>query len=226
MISGSDRAPTFGTSELLGLMEHRLGGGAFGTVYSLRGYPSLAEEEIRLDGLDDRLARNAELELSALARLSHPGILRCHQVIVDDSFAYVVTDRYHDTLGSVIISHMRARKAVPRELLLSIVRQITSALAYLHGIHGVDTSGDLYQGVVHRDLKPDNVLISEDGNRVVLADFWLCRSAMASGSTRAGSTAYMAPETLLYNSTIPASNIWALGVIIYELAALKRPNFL
>ncbi|ESU45597.1 Variant-specific surface protein, partial [Giardia duodenalis] len=182
-------------------------------------------EEILLGTLDDRLARNAEFELSALARLSHPGILRCHQVIVDDSFAYVVTDRYHDTLGSVIISHMRARKAVPKELFLSILGQITSALAYLHGVHEVDTSGDLYQGVVHRDLKPANILVSEDGSRVVLADFGLCRSAMTSGSTRAGSPAYMAPETLLEGKATPASDIWSLGVIIYELATLKRPDF-
>ncbi|ESU45136.1 Ankyrin repeat protein [Giardia duodenalis] len=226
MSGGSDRAPTFGASELLGLMEHRLGGGAFGTVYSLRGHPSLAVKEIRLDALDDRLARNAEFELSALARLSHPGILRCHQVIVDDSFAYVVTDRYHDTLESVIISHMRAREPISRELLLSIVRQVTSALAYLHGVHGVDASGDLYQGVVHRDLKPANILVSEDGSKIALADFRLCRNAMTSGTTRAGSPAYMAPETLLEGKSTPASDIWALGVIVYELATLKKPNFL
>ncbi|ESU42853.1 Serine/threonine protein kinase [Giardia duodenalis] len=226
MSGGSDRAPTFGASELLGLMEHRLGGGAFGTVYSLRDHPSLAVKEIRLDGLDDRLARNAEFELSALARLSHPGILRCHQVIVDDSFAYVVTDRYHDTLGSVIISHMRARKAVPRELLLSIVRQVTSALAYLHSARGTGANEDPYQGVVHRDLKPDNVLVSEDGSRVVLADFGLCKDALRSGTTLAGTKPYMAPETLLSNKTSRASDIWSLGVIVYELTTLRRPNFL
>ena len=124
-------------------------------------------------------------------------------MIVDDSFAYVVTDRYHDTLGSVIISHMRTREPVPKELLLSILRQITSALAYLHSAHGVDTNGGPYQGIVHRDLKPDNILISEGGSRLALADFGLCKDALRSGATLAGTKPYMAPETLLYNSTSP-----------------------
>ncbi|ESU40241.1 Serine/threonine protein kinase [Giardia duodenalis] len=228
MSGGSDHAPTFGASELLELMEHRLGGGAFGTVYSLRDHPSLAVKEIRLDGLDDRLARNAELELAALARLSHPGILRCHQIIEDKDgdLIHIVMDRHDTSLETLIMKHRRQREPVSAETIVALAAQITGTLAYLHGVHEVDTSGDLYQGIVYRDLKPANILVSEDGNRLVLADFGLCKSAMTSSATRAGSPAYMAPETLLYNSTSPASDIWSLGVIIYELAALKRPNFL
>ena len=108
MSGRSDHAPAFGASELLELMEHRLGGGAFGTVYSIEGYPGLAAKEVRLDGLGASALRSLRFELTTLTTFTRPGILRCHQVIVDDSFAYVVTDRYHDTLGSVIISHMRA----------------------------------------------------------------------------------------------------------------------
>ncbi|ESU40214.1 Variant-specific surface protein [Giardia duodenalis] len=224
--TGGSSVPAFTAKDICKRIDSVLGRGSLGTVYSIKGHPGLAVKEVPIDEQEEGSVNTIRSELAALVGASHPGFLRCHQVIVDDSFAYVVTDRYHDTLGSVIISHMRARKAVPRELLLSIVRQITSALAYLHGIHGVDASGDLYQGVVHRDLKPDNVLISEDGSRLVLADFGLCKDALRSGTTLAGTKPYMAPEVFIHHKTSPASNVWALGVIIYELATLKRPNFL
>ena len=228
MIDGSDRAPTFGASELLGLMEHRLGGGAFGTVYSLRGHPSLAAKEVRLDGLGESALQSLRFELATLTTFAHPGILRYHQIIEneDGDLIHIVMDRHDTSLGALIMKHRRQREPVSAETIIALVGQITGALACLHSARGTGANGDPYQGIVHRDLKPANILVSEDGNRVVLADFGLCRSAMTSGTTRAGSPAYMAPETLLEGKATPASDIWSLGVIIYELATLKRPDFL
>ncbi|ESU40071.1 CH-TOG protein [Giardia duodenalis] len=218
--------PTFIPAELHKQLDAVLGKGASGTVYSLRDFPGLAVKEILLDSLDQRSIDAAKLELATLTTLTHPGILRYHQVIEDDSFIYIVMDRHDGTLEHLIVEHDQIKTPISFELIITLTAQIVSALAYLHSIYGVDANGDPYQGVVHRNFNPANVLVSKNGGRAVLADFGLCRSTMASGSTRAGSPAYMAPETLLYNSTIPASNVWALGVIIYELATLKRPNFL
>eukprot|EP00701_Giardia_intestinalis_P004299 XP_001708123.1 Kinase, NEK [Giardia lamblia ATCC 50803] len=106
-------------------------------------------------------------------------------------------------------------------MILSVMKQVAAALAYLHGLSGVGA-----KGLVHRDLKPANVLISADGERFVIADFGLCKDALRCGSTIAGTAVYMAPEALLRNEASPASDVWSLGVIIYELTTLRRPDFL
>ena len=219
------RVPTFTPAELHKQLDAVLGKGASGTVYSLRDFPGLAAKEIQLDGLDQRSIDAAKLELATLPALSHPGILRYHQVIEDDSFIYIVMDRHDGTLECLLIEHKRKKTHVSNRLICSIARQVAATLTYLSSASGTDTKGKPFRGLVHRDLKPANILVAADGEQFILADFGLCRSAMTSSSTRAGSPAYMAPETLLYNSTSPASDIWSLGVIIYELITLKRPNF-
>ena len=222
-------APETLTFSLDELNQHRgqlLGGGVFGDVYSLRGFPGLAAKEIRLDGQQDRLKDITKFELEALSQFSHPGVLKYHQVIEDGDFLYIIMDRYHGDLQRFITDHARNRRSIPKEVIHSILRQLTEALAYVHAPRKVNEKGDVLPGIVHRDLKPANILVSEDGNRVALADFGLCKDALRSGSTFAGTKPYMAPETLLSNKTSRASDIWALGVIIYELAALKRPDFL
>ena len=218
--------PTFTPTELHKQLDAVLGKGASGTVYSLRDFPGLAAKEIQLDGLDQRSIDAAKLELATLPALSHPGILRYHQAIEDDSFVYIVMDRHDTSLETLITKHRRRREPVPIRMIVTLAVQIAGALAYLSSASGVDARGAPFRGLVHRDLKPANILMNKDGERVVIADFGLCKDALRSGSTVAGTKPYMAPETLVYNSTSPASDIWSLGVIVYELAALKRPNFL
>ena len=221
-------APVFDLAELLELMEHKIGGGIFNTVYSIKDHPSFAVKKILLDSLDQRSIDAAKLELTTLTTLTHPGILRYHQVLENENgdLIYIVMDRHDTSLEALITKHRQKKEPIPAEKIVALAGQVAGALAYLHGFCGTDVNGRPYRGIVHRDLKPDNVLVSEDGSRVVLADFGLCKDALRSGTTLAGTKPYMAPETLLYNSTSPASDIWALGVIIYELATLKRLNFL
>ena len=211
-------APVFDLRELREREGGVLGRGAFGVVRFIEGYPGLAVKEARLDGLGESALRSLRFELATLTTFFHLGILRYYQMLEDGDFIYIIMNCYYDTLEKILIKHMRWREPVP-------IRMIV-ALAYLHSVHGVDANEDPYQEIVHRDLKPANILVSEDGNRLVLADFGLCRSAMTSSTTRVGSPAYMAPETLLEGKATPISDIWSLGVIIYELATLKRPNFL
>ena len=220
--------PVFDLGELREREGSVLGRGAFGVVCSIEGYPGLAVKEVRLDGLGASALRSLRFELATLTTFTHPGILRYHQIIEDEDgdLIYIVMARHDTSLETLIMKHRRQREPVSAETIIALVGQITGALAYLHGFCGTDVDGRPYQGVIHRDLKPANILVSEDGNRLVLADFGLCRSAMTSGTTRAGSPAYMAPETLLEGKATPASDVWALGVIIYELATLERPNFL
>ena len=216
----------FSLDELKKHRGERLGGGMFGIVYTIEGFPGLAVKEIYLNGQPDRLVEITKFELEALSRFSHPGVLKYHQVLTKDDFFYVVMDRYSSDLDKFIAKYRKTHEPIPRELLLSIARQLANALAYVHNLAKVDASGYALPSIVHRDLKPANIMMSRDGERVIIADFGICKDAQHDGSTLAGTKAYMAPETLLSNKTSRASDIWALGVIIYELATLKRPNFL
>ncbi|ESU35983.1 Serine/threonine protein kinase, partial [Giardia duodenalis] len=192
-----------------------------GAVYSLKGYPSLAVREILLDGLDKGNVDAIRLELATLPDLSHPGVLKHHQVIEDEGLIYVVTDRHDRTLEYLLTEHKQWKILVPIATILSVMKQVAAALAYLHGVNGAGT-----RGLVHRDLRPANVLVSADGEHFVIADFGLCRNTLWSESTIAGTAVYMAPEALLRNETSPASDVWSLGVILYEMTTLRRLDFL
>ncbi|ESU42308.1 Serine/threonine protein kinase [Giardia duodenalis] len=218
--------PTFGLDELRECVGKTLRKDGSGTIYSLKGFPELIVKEVWLSKQPKKLREITKFELEAMTQFFHPGVLKYHQVIEDGDFFYVVMDRYDRDLQHFIADHKSVKKHIPRELMLSIMRQLADALAYLHEPTKMDSCGNSLPAIVHRDLKPANVLMSRDGERVVIADFGLCKDAQHDGNTLAGSPPYMAPETLLSNKTSCASDIWALGVIIYELATLKRPNFL
>ncbi|KAE8306053.1 Kinase, NEK [Giardia duodenalis] len=214
-------APQFTPRELYEGLDDVLSESAAGTVYSLKDYPSLAVKVIQLSGLDKDSVDAAKAKLTVLLTLSYIGVLKHYQVIEYKGLIYVVTDRYNKTLEHLLAEHKRRKIPVPIAMILSVLRQVAAALAYLHSVNGANT-----RGLVHCDLRPANVLISADGERFVIADFGLCKDALWSGSTLIGIMAYVAPEVLLRNDTSPASDVWSLGVIIYELVTLRRPNFL
>eukprot|EP00701_Giardia_intestinalis_P005057 XP_001708881.1 Kinase, NEK [Giardia lamblia ATCC 50803] len=191
------------------------------TVYSLKDFPDLAVQEILIDGLDKGDLDAIKTRLTVILTLSHPGVLKHHQVVEDEGLIYVVMDRHDKTLERLLAEHKRRKNLVPIAVILSIVRQLAAALAYLHGVNGANT-----RRFVHRNLRPANVLISADGERFVIANFSLCKDALRCGSTLIGIMAYVAPEVLLHNEASPASDVWSLGVIIYELVTLRRPDFL
>eukprot|EP00701_Giardia_intestinalis_P006081 XP_001709905.1 Kinase, NEK [Giardia lamblia ATCC 50803] len=191
------------------------------TLYSLRDFPDLAVKEILLDGLDKGDLDAIKTRLTALLDLSHPGVLRHYQVVEDDDFIYIVTDHHDSTLERPLAKHKRGRIPVPITMILSVMKQVAAALAYLHGLSGANT-----RGLVHCDLRPASTLVSVDGEYFIIAGLELCKDALWSESTIAGMAAYMAPEVLLHNEPSPASDVWSLGVIVYEMATLRKPDFL
>ncbi|EFO65685.1 Kinase, NEK [Giardia lamblia P15] len=213
--------PQFTLGDLHERLDGVLSEGITGTVYSLRGYPGLAVKEVLLDGLDRRSVDAIRLELAALPGLSHPGILRYHQVVEDEGLIYIVTDRHDKTLERLLTEHRRRKSPVSVAVTLSIARQLAAALAYLRGVSDAGAGRP-----VRCDLRPANVLVSADGEHFVIAGLGLYRDALWSGSTLLGIAAYMAPEALIRNEASPASDMWGLGVILYELVTLRRPNFL
>ncbi|KAE8304772.1 Kinase, NEK [Giardia duodenalis] len=159
--------------------------------------------------------------LTALLNLSHPDVLKYHQVLTDGNTILVVTDRCCGDLRQFITDYRDIHEPIPSKLVLSLLEQLAGALAHLHGLSRSAHSG-LPSSVV---LEPDNVMFAGDGRRVVLADFGFCKG-ISSGAAKAGDPAYMAPETLLRGIITPASNIWSLGAVAYELATLRKPDFL
>ncbi|EFO61869.1 Kinase, NEK [Giardia lamblia P15] len=217
--------PEFLASEVYKHLDGMLGKGSSGIVYSIRGCSNFAIKEIQIDGQGEGPLNAFKSKLAALLEFSHPGVLKCHQVIENGSFIYVIMDRYSKALDSFLTEHKRREARISDEMLFSVLQQVADALAYLHGIQMKDSSGNTVCGTVHWDIKPANILLSEDGKRVVVTCFGLYKNALRPENAFVGTGPYAAPEALLHKHFTPASDIWALGVIIYELAILKRPDF-
>ena len=83
---------------------------------------------------------------------------------------------------------------MPTVKIISIVQQVTAALAYLHDPNKKDDSGEFLPAVIHHDLKLHNILISRDGSKYLVADFGLCKEG-TEAKTGVGTTVYRAPET-------------------------------
>lgn len=218
--------PLFSIDELRKRGGKTLSKDAIGTISAVKGYPGIVVREIRTDCIQDKLAETIEFKLAALSGFSHPGVVRYRQVLKDGHFVFVIMDRHDGTLEKFITKHMKNREPIPRETVLSILGQALAALVYIHDPNKVDADGNPLSGIVHRDLRPENILISKHGNRIAIAGFEFCKKTTYDGNTVTGAPAYMAPETFLSKKTSTASDIWAFGAIVYELAAMKRPNFL
>ncbi|EFO62320.1 Kinase, NEK [Giardia lamblia P15] len=218
---GIGSAPVFSPEKLRGRLGDVLRRDARGAVYSLRGCPYLAVKEIRLGGLDQHSVDAIRRGLAALLNTPHPGVLKYHQVLADGNTILAVTDRCCGDLRQFIADYRDIREPVPNELALSLLGQLADALAHLHGpSRGVYS--DLLSGVI---IEPGGVLFTGDGQRIVLGDLGL-HGGTSSGAARAGDPAYVAPEALLRGATTPASDVWSLGAVAYELATLRKPDFL
>lgn len=158
----------------------------------------------------DRFYREAH----AIANLSHPHILQLLQPGQDEQGDYLVLEW---AAGGSLKDRLTKEGPLPEADVIAIARKIGSALAYAHG-----------KGVIHRDLKPHNILLTE-GGEPKLADFGLARSVddltLSTSRAAAGSPLYMAPEQ--HNSSRDAdarSDLYSFGKTLYQLATGKLPN--
>ncbi|MCX4245525.1 serine/threonine-protein kinase [Paraliomyxa miuraensis] len=194
-----------------------LGRGGMGVVYRARQVRLDRDVAVKLMrpevGHDPELARRFEREAKALARLDHPGIVRVHDFGQAAGVCYLVMELVDGpNLRALMEQGLSDAQA------FDIVDQLCDALAYAH-----------QQGVVHRDVKPENVLVDRRG-RVRVADFGLAKLQVEprGGATRTrrvlGTPQYMAPEQLRDPESVDQrSDIFAIGVVFYEMLTGQLP---
>src|SRR5688572_12292087 len=187
-----------------------LGRGGMGEVYradDLRlGQPvalKLLPETLRHDPV--RLAQFHN-EVRTARQVSHPNVCRVYDIGEADGLLYLSME-YVD--GEDLASSLRRIGRFPEDKAADIARQLCAGVAAAH-----------QRGVVHRDLKPANVMLDGDG-RVRIMDFGLAAAGRVE-DVRAGTPAYMAPEQLLGREVTQRSDIFALGLVIYELFTGRR----
>jgi eukaryotic-like serine/threonine-protein kinase len=192
-------------------IESPLGEGGMGAVY--RGRDTRLERDVavkvlRRDLLDDEGRERMLREARSAAALNHPNIVAVYDTGEAGGVPFVVMELVEG--GS-----LRARGPVGLPEALDVARQLCDALAHAHA-----------HGIVHRDLKPENVLLTRDAT-VKVADLGLARSAGGSGVTRSGvflgTPSYIAPEQALGSAVDGRADLYALGVMLYEMAASRLP---
>jgi hypothetical protein len=193
-----------------------LGRGGMGRVY--RAHDTLLNRGVAVkliygDAVSDaELQRACATEARAAARLNHPGIVRILDSGVDDGQCYVVMEL---AAGLSLADILAQRGPLPVAEALPIARQAADALQAAHDA-----------GVIHCDVKPANLMVSEDG-RVQLVDFGIARVATATtgllDATLQGSARYVAPEQVEGGKLDGRTDVYALGVVLYEMLTGQAP---
>jgi serine/threonine-protein kinase len=190
-----------------------LGKGGMGEVYRADdlalGQPvALKFLPARLAGDPDRLARFRQ-EVALARRVSHPNACRVWDIGEHDGQPFLAME-YID--GEDLASLLRRVGRLPQEKGVDIARQLSLALAAVHD-----------QGLLHRDLKPQNVMLDGRG-KVRLTDFGLAAAVgeIRDGDAQSGTPLYMAPEQLSGKGVTARSDLFALGLVLYELFTGKR----
>ena len=190
-----------------------LGSGGSGSVWLARDEESGLEVALKIIGKEGKAATRAEREAHAAARLRHPHCLRAYGFASDSRHVYIP---YEYVPGHTLRHSLRTGE-LDDDGVVEAAAQVLEALAYAHA-----------NGVVHRDVKPSNVLLAE-GNEVSarLFDFGLAQLADAETLTASGDVpgtlAYIPPERLQGEGAGPAADVWAVGVLLWEALAGRHP---
>lgn len=199
----------------------KLGTGAMGAVYkahSLTKKSDIAAVKVLRDELfgDPNSKTRFKREATIIDKLSHPNIVNIYEIGMAKDKLFIAMEYLEGrTLEDVLTSGPRP----PFQVCLHIMRQVSAAVAYIHS-----------RKVIHRDLKPGNImLITKDGdtNFVKLLDFGLAKSEYHTQLTLSGNLVgtleYMAPEQVVDAISLPANDIFSMGVIFYRMLSGEKP---
>ena len=190
-----------------------LGSGASAQVYRARDLHERVPVAVKLfrGVTDPRDARRREVEVGLLARLHHRGLVQFRDAGTEHGRSFVVTDLVE---GPSLAERIRRGPPLRPAAVRRLGRRLADALAYVHDCD-----------VVHRDVKPANVLL-EHGLRPRLADFGIARALDSTATTAngeiIGTAAYLAPEQVRGQHVGPATDVYALGLVLLEVLTGRR----
>jgi serine/threonine protein kinase len=197
-------------------LERRLGHGAMASVYLARdseldrpvAVKLLAENVAADEGLRERFVREARLA----ARLSHPNVVSIFDAGADEDRPFIVMEYVE---GETLAELLAGRGLLPPDEARQLALQACRGLAHAHDA-----------GLIHRDVKPQNLLLRTDGT-LKIADFGIARAAEGTALTQAGTVlgtaAYLSPEQALGEEVTAATDIYSLGAVLYELLTGNPP---
>ena len=190
-----------------------LGSGASGSVWLARDEQTGLDVALKIVPREGKAGLRAEREAEAASRLRHPTCLRAYAFGRESGHVYIA---YEYAPGATFRDALRSKDLSDAEL-IEACAQLSEGLAHAHG-----------RGVVHRDVKPANVLLAEDtGVSIRLLDFGLAAFQEAETLTAVGDVpgtlAYISPERLAGEQGTAAGDVWAVGVMLWEALAGRHP---
>lgn len=211
-----------------------IGQGSYGAVRVLKDKVTSTVvlcKEFNLSDLDDSAFSSLMYDLSLASHLEYQFLLHYDRLIIYDeaSTLFAISSQIGSyNLADLIARHQGAKMSVPEACILTIMRSLAQALAFLHKearpLLFARIGGEYTEApILHNDLKPSNILVMSN-NQLLVTDYGTARSYKLKrlASTFSSSLPYIAPEILHKKEPTEASDVWSLGCIVYELCTLKR----
>ncbi len=211
------------------LIEEPIGRGGMGIVY--RGRHEKLQRVVALKSISPRgthdlrrMRHRFEREAIIQAQLDHPSIVKIYDYIVSEQAYFIIMEYVEGRSLAQLIANEKG--ALPVERALDLFEQILEAVEYAHSFVYRDENGATHRGIVHRDLKPPNILVTP-GDRVKITDFGIVKLVGAEATDTSniayGSPRYVSPEQAEGLSLDQRSDIYSMGVILYEMLTGEPP---
>ena len=202
-------------------LDREIGRGGMGIVY--RAKDKRLKRTVAVKVLPPEFAYRSDIktrflrEAETAAQLNHPNIVPIYSVDESEGLVYFVMACVE---GPTIARELQERGRISADETRRIMREVTDALAYAHG-----------RGVVHRDIKPDNILLDAETGRAMVTDFGIARAVQEGGDSRLtatgmaiGTPTYMSPEQAVGDKVIDGrSDLYSLGIVAYQMLAGEPP---
>ncbi len=192
-----------------------IGKGSFSKVY--KGFNICSDEIIAIKVIEKshlrpELLQHLHNEISLLTQLDHVNIAELKEFLEDDDNFYLILEY----CAGGDLSHIIKKGRIPEEVARKYMKQLSDALHYLKT-----------RNIIHRDLKPQNILLTGDLKTIKITDFTFARELYDNdlAKTICGSPLYMAPEIIKNNEYTVKSDLWSVGMILYEMVYGASPYF-